>query len=137
MSLGLARVKRVWAKPLLRGSFCLAADGEAASSDLVACALTAAGAPGREASQLFSAQTGLFHAGAPCFSSSLETRVAGLPFGVTGPSPSWCPLLSRGVGVGLLPVATRYRSPQLQGVWVCIIEDRVSFSVSGSCFGGG
>lgn len=70
VSLGRARVKRVWAKLLLRGSFCLTADGKVASSDLVACALTAAGAWGGRLLSSSLLRLVLFHAGAPCFSSS-------------------------------------------------------------------
>ena len=107
---GLGEAASAW-------DFLLAADGRAAASDLVAGAVRAAGARGGGLLRSSLLRLGLFRAGAACFGSPLETRVAGLRPGVSGP-----PLLGvlsclGGWGV-LLPLATHRRSSQLQGVWV-------------------
>lgn len=125
---GLGGAASAWA-------FLLAAGGRAASSDLVACAVRAARARGGGLLRSSLLRLGLFHAGAPCFGSSLETRVAGLRSGVSGP-----PLLGVLSCLGMGGVTALRNSPQVSSASGCVgaaLSKVVCFSVSGSCFGGG
>lgn len=116
--------------------FLLAAAGRAAPSDLVAGAVRAAGARGGGLLRSSLLRLGLFHTGTPCFGSSLETRVAGLRSGVSGP-----PLLRVFSCLGGWGGVTALGNlPQVSSASGCVgaaLSKVVSFSVSGSCFGCG
>ena len=116
---------------LLPSFFCLAADGKDALSNLAACALMAGGAWGGRLLSC-SAQTGLVPSTGSLLFLSLEACVACLGSEVTG-VPSWHTHSSRWGYYYPWQLAAGLFSFRVFGCYV--IEGRVPFSVTCSCFG--